>query len=46
MGSQEADVRGVQESLLWLRDHPRISATALQTLGSKGWDGFALARVL
>ncbi|MBF6672113.1 O-methyltransferase [Glutamicibacter sp. FBE19] len=46
LGSQEADVRGVQESLLWLRDHPRISATALQTLGSKGWDGFALARVL
>ncbi|WP_347038740.1 O-methyltransferase [Glutamicibacter halophytocola] len=46
LGSQEADVRGVQESLLWPRDHPRISATALQTLGSKGWDGFALARVL
>lgn len=46
LGSQEADVRGVQEALVWLRDHPRVSATALQTVGAKGWDGFALARVL
>lgn len=45
-GLQEADLRGVQESLRWLRDEPRVSATALQTVGSKGWDGFALARVL
>ena len=22
--------------------HPRLSATALQTVGSKGWDGFAI----
>jgi len=22
--------------------HPRLSATALQTVGSKGWDGFAM----
>jgi predicted O-methyltransferase YrrM len=45
-GTQEADVRGVQDSLQWLRDDPRVSATALQTVGAKGWDGFALARVL
>lgn len=45
-GTQEADVRGIQESLRWLRDDPRVSATALQTVGVKGWDGFALARVL
>jgi predicted O-methyltransferase YrrM len=25
---------------------PRVSATALQTVGSKGWDGFLLARVI
>jgi hypothetical protein len=25
---------------------PRLSATALQTVGSKGWDGFAMAIVL
>ena len=24
---------------------PRLSATAIQTVGSKGWDGFALAVV-
>ncbi|MFJ2621180.1 O-methyltransferase [Glutamicibacter sp. NPDC087344] len=46
LGLQEADLRGVQQSLRWLRDEPRVSATALQTVGSKGWDGFALARVL
>lgn len=46
LGSQEADIRGVQESLTWLRESPRVSATALQTMGAKGWDGFALARVL
>lgn len=45
-GTQEEDLRGIQESLLWLREHLKVSATALQTVGSKGWDGFALARVL
>jgi hypothetical protein len=25
---------------------PRVSATAIQTVGSKGYDGFAVARVL
>jgi hypothetical protein len=24
---------------------PRLSATAIQTVGAKGWDGFALAIV-
>ncbi len=28
-----------------LRDHPRLEATALQTVGVKGWDGFMMARV-
>ncbi|MGO2051894.1 methyltransferase [Glutamicibacter sp. BW80] len=45
-GANEADVRGVQEGLSWLRDSPRVSATALQTVGAKGWDGFAIARVI
>jgi len=27
-------------------DDPRVSATAIQTVGSKGYDGFVLARVL
>jgi len=25
--------------------HPRLSATALQTVGAKGYDGFAIAIV-
>jgi predicted O-methyltransferase YrrM len=26
--------------------HPRLTATAIQTVGAKGYDGFALAVVL
>lgn len=29
-----------------VRDEPRVTATAIQTVGSKGYDGFVLARVL
>ncbi len=28
-----------------LHDHPRLDATALQTVGAKGWDGFVMAVV-
>jgi len=28
-----------------LAAEPRLSATAIQTVGAKGWDGFALAVV-
>jgi predicted O-methyltransferase YrrM len=43
-GSDE-EVNGVRRFLDLLRDDPRLDATALQTVGSKGWDGFALAVV-
>jgi predicted O-methyltransferase YrrM len=39
------DVSGVRRFLDLLREDPRLDATALQTVGSKGWDGFALAVV-
>ena len=29
-----------------IASHPRLDGTAVQTVGSKGYDGFALARVL
>jgi hypothetical protein len=29
-----------------LASEPRVSATAVQTVGSKGYDGFALALVI
>jgi predicted O-methyltransferase YrrM len=44
--SQDGTVRGVQAFLAALAAEPRLSATALQTVGSKGYDGFAIAVVL
>ncbi len=43
---EDADVRGVFEFFEMMGANRRLSATALQTVGEKGWDGFALARVL
>jgi len=37
---------GIIDALKLLGDHPRLDATVIQTVGSKGWDGFALARIL
>ncbi|MGO4200296.1 O-methyltransferase [Rhodococcus sp. TAF43] len=39
-------VRASREVLDLLAAEPRLDATALQTVGSKGWDGFALALVV
>lgn len=41
--SRNADVRGVRRFLERLSTDPRVSATAIQTVGSKGYDGIALA---
>jgi predicted O-methyltransferase YrrM len=41
--SRDADVQGVRRFLDLLSSDPRISATAIQTVGSKGYDGLALA---
>jgi predicted O-methyltransferase YrrM len=38
-------VTGTRTFLDLLGSHPRLDATALQTVGSKGYDGFAIARV-
>ncbi|MFJ3668157.1 O-methyltransferase [Streptomyces sp. NPDC090106] len=40
------DVRGTRAAIELLGTHPRLSATAIQTVGAKGYDGFALARVI
>ncbi|MFD0314720.1 O-methyltransferase [Streptomyces flavalbus] len=45
-GSTEADVRGTRAAIELIGSHPRLDGTALQTVGAKGYDGFALARVL
>ena len=41
---QDATV-AVRKTLALLGDDPRIDATAIQTVGTKGWDGFALGVV-
>lgn len=40
------DVRGTRAAIELIGSHPRLSGTAIQTVGGKGYDGFALARVL
>jgi len=46
--AQSADprVQGVRRFTDMLAEEPRLVATALQTVGSKGWDGFAMALVV
>jgi predicted O-methyltransferase YrrM len=44
--SADERVRGVRRLLQVLADEPRLSATAIQTVGEKGHDGFLLALVV
>lgn len=41
----DPSVRGIRDLLARLATDPRVSATAIQTVGDKGWDGLAIARV-
>jgi predicted O-methyltransferase YrrM len=43
--SSDPSVIGIQSFLTLMRDNPRLEATALQTVGCKGYDGFCLAIV-
>ena len=42
----DPNVQGVRRFFELLAADPRLSSTAIQTVGSKGYDGFAIARVL
>jgi predicted O-methyltransferase YrrM len=44
--SKDADVEGVRRFNERVGTEPRVSATEIQTVGSKGYDGFALVLVL
>lgn len=44
--SADPDVQGVRRFAQKLASEPRLSATVLQTVGMKGYDGFALAVVV
>ena len=43
--SEARDVVGTRRMFDRLAAEPRLAATAIQTVGAKGWDGFALAVV-
>jgi predicted O-methyltransferase YrrM len=44
--SRDANVIGVRRFMELVSLEPRVSATAVQTVGSKGYDGFAMAVVV
>lgn len=41
----DAQGRGVRDMLEMISGHPRLDTAAIQTVGHKGWDGFAVAVV-
>jgi predicted O-methyltransferase YrrM len=43
--TKDPSVQGVRRFVEQLRREPRVAATAIQTVGTKGYDGFAVARV-
>jgi predicted O-methyltransferase YrrM len=43
--SPDPSIQGVRRFLDMVAAEPRLDATAIQTVGSKGWDGFVLAVV-
>lgn len=43
--SRDPDIVGTRRFFDMLGSDPRLTATAVQTVGSKGWDGFAIAIV-
>lgn len=43
--SRDPNVQGIRRFHELVAAEPRVSATAVQTVGSKGYDGFTLMRV-
>jgi predicted O-methyltransferase YrrM len=44
--SDDANVQGIRRMVATVAAEPRVSATAIQTVGSKGYDGFLFALVV
>jgi predicted O-methyltransferase YrrM len=42
----DRQARAVHDMFVMMGEHPRLDTAAIQTVGTKGWDGFAVARVL
>jgi predicted O-methyltransferase YrrM len=43
--SFDANAAGAHDALTWLADRPDLDSTVIQTVGSKGYDGFAISIV-
>ncbi len=43
--SDDARVAATRQTLQVMGEHPRLDTAVIQTVGAKGWDGFALASV-
>ncbi|SMO93717.1 O-methyltransferase [Melghirimyces algeriensis] len=43
--SEDLGVQGIRQMVDWLSEEPRIDSTAIQTVGTKGYDGFVLGVV-
>ena len=44
--NDEPNVAGTRRTLQAMADEPRVTTTVIQTVGTKGYDGFALALVV
>ena len=44
--SADPDIQGVRRMTEMMAAHPRLSATAIPTVGARGYDGFAIALVI
>jgi predicted O-methyltransferase YrrM len=42
----DLQARAVRDMFVMMGEHPRLDTAAIQTVGTKGWDGFAVAVVL
>jgi predicted O-methyltransferase YrrM len=45
-GSSDPDIQGVRRMTEMMASNPRLTATAIPTVGARGYDGFAMALVL
>ena len=43
--ADDQQARAVRDMLEMMGTHPRLDSAAIQTVGLKGWDGFAVALV-
>ncbi len=43
---EDASLRGTRQLFEYLKGEKRVEATAVQTVGSKGWDGFLMATIV